>query len=219
MFVGHYGPALALKRWSPATPIVVLVLAVQLVDVAWATFVLTGIEHVRIVPGFTETNALDLYYMPYTHSLVGAALWALAAGAVTWFAMQRSLRPALAAGLAVFSHWLLDLIMHTHDLPLVDNSMKVGLGLWNYRWPALALELATLLAGCVVYARGTRPRDRIGGIGLWLFAAVLVVTQVGLLLGPQPPSPRANALSALAAYAAFALVARWIDRHREERAG
>ena len=41
--------------------------SVQLVDIAWSILVLLGIEKLRIVPGFTATNPLDLYYMPFTH--------------------------------------------------------------------------------------------------------------------------------------------------------
>jgi hypothetical protein len=52
----------------------VLFLAVQWLDVMWAPLVLMGIEKVRIVPGFTATNPLDLYYMPFTHSLMAALL-------------------------------------------------------------------------------------------------------------------------------------------------
>ena len=38
----------------------------QLLDVFWAIFIFLGVERVRIRSGFTQTNALDLYYMPYT---------------------------------------------------------------------------------------------------------------------------------------------------------
>jgi hypothetical protein len=62
---------------------------VQLLDAAWCFFVLLGIEKVRIVPGITATNPLDLYYMPYTHSLVGAALWSIAAGIPNTVAQRR----------------------------------------------------------------------------------------------------------------------------------
>src|SRR6185503_1593347 len=79
MFVGHYGPSFAIKAIRPAIPVWLLFVAVQLVDVAWAVLVILGIEKVRIVPGITASNPLDLYYMPYTHSLVAAVLWALAA--------------------------------------------------------------------------------------------------------------------------------------------
>jgi hypothetical protein len=37
---------------------------VQWLDVVWSAFVLLGIEKLRIVPGITEANAYDLYYMP-----------------------------------------------------------------------------------------------------------------------------------------------------------
>src|SRR5256886_13511425 len=71
MFVGHYGVSLAAKRGDRSIPLWVLFLAVQLLDVFWSLFVLLGVEKVRIVPGITASNPLDLYYMPYTHSLVG----------------------------------------------------------------------------------------------------------------------------------------------------
>ena len=76
MFVGHYGPSFLAKRLDPGIPLWALFLAVQLLDVFWAIFIFLGVERVRIVPGFTETNALDLHYMPYTHSLPGALAWA-----------------------------------------------------------------------------------------------------------------------------------------------
>jgi hypothetical protein len=80
MFVGHYGPSLAAKAAKNSTPLWVLFIAVQLLDVCWSFRVLLGIEKVRIVPGITATSPLDLYYMPYTHGFIGAALWSIAAG-------------------------------------------------------------------------------------------------------------------------------------------
>ena len=75
MFVGHYGVAFAVRSERNQIPLWVLFVAVQLLDFLWAPFVLLGIEKVRMVPGITATNSLDLYYMPYTHSLVGALFW------------------------------------------------------------------------------------------------------------------------------------------------
>src|SRR5207247_8939229 len=88
MFVGHYGVTCGAKKAEPAIPLWVLVIAVQLLDVLWAPFVLLGIEKVRIVPGFTASNPLDLYYMPYTHSLVAAIGWSVVA-----FLVYRAVRP------------------------------------------------------------------------------------------------------------------------------
>ena len=64
MFVGHYGVAFAAKRVAAPVPLWVYFLAVQWLDVVWSLLVLLGIEKLRIVPGITEANALDLYYMP-----------------------------------------------------------------------------------------------------------------------------------------------------------
>jgi hypothetical protein len=77
MFVGHYGVSFLAKGAEKSIPLWTLFIAVQLVDILWAIFVFVGIEKVRIVPGITATNPLDLYYMPYTHSLLGAFLWAI----------------------------------------------------------------------------------------------------------------------------------------------
>jgi membrane-bound metal-dependent hydrolase YbcI (DUF457 family) len=105
---------------------------VQFLDILWAPFVLLGIEGLRIVPGFTRSNALDLYYMPYTHSLVAALLWS-GVGSLAYQLPARPSQPRASAivGVAVFSHWVLDFIVHVPDLPLYDNSAKVGLGLWT----------------------------------------------------------------------------------------
>jgi hypothetical protein len=43
MFVGHYGPAFALKRVVPEASMSVLGAAVQLVDIAWAILIFAGI--------------------------------------------------------------------------------------------------------------------------------------------------------------------------------
>src|SRR6267142_289369 len=103
MFVGHYGVSFAAKKCAASVPLWVLFVAVQLLDFAWAPFVLLGIEKVRIVPGITATNPLDLYYMPYTHSLVAAILWSAAAFAVYRLAARGGNIAALVVAAAVFS--------------------------------------------------------------------------------------------------------------------
>src|SRR5262245_17226016 len=144
MFVGHYSVSFATKRADASIPLWVLFIAVQWLDVVWAPLVLLGIEKVRIVPGFTATNPLDLYYMPYTHSLVAAIIWSAAAAGVYRSAKPATPKASLLVGLAVFSHWVLDFIVHVPDMPLYDNRAKVGLGLWNEPILAFGLEAALL---------------------------------------------------------------------------
>src|SRR6266852_9049060 len=114
MFVGHYSVAFAARTDRNKIPLWVLFVAVQLLDFLWAPFVLLGIEKVRIVPGITASSPLDLYYMPYTHSLIGALVWSGLAFAIYRIAAgaRVSRTAALLVGFAVFSHWILDLIVH-----------------------------------------------------------------------------------------------------------
>jgi hypothetical protein len=128
MFVGHYGISFVAKSFARRIPLWLLFMAVQFVDVLWAIFVLLGIEKVRIRPGITATNPLDLYYMPYTHSLIAAFVWAGAGFVGYKFAGRSASRTALLVAAAVFSHWVLDLIVHRPDLPIYDDKYKVGLG-------------------------------------------------------------------------------------------
>src|SRR5437867_1822257 len=152
MFVGHYGVSFAAKKGAPSVPLWVLFISVQLLDCAWAPFVLLGIERVRIVPGITASNPLDLYYMPFTHSLLAAALWSAGAFAAYRLAAPKATRTAsLVVAAAVFSHWVLDFVVHRPDLPLYDDAAKVGLGLWNHPALALGLEIAVLFGGMWLY--------------------------------------------------------------------
>jgi hypothetical protein len=211
MFVGHYGVSFAAKKAEPAIPLWVLFIAVQLLDVLWAPFVLLGIEKVRIVPGFTASNPLDLYYMPYTHSLLAAIGWSVVAFLVYRFAV-RSAPPRAAAivGLAVFSHWVLDFLVHKPDLPLYDNTAKVGLGLWNLPAVALGLEALLLFGAMWLYVRHTARRT-----AMLVFGVVMLGIQVYVFFGPPPASDKAAAATALIGYAVFAVVIRALERRRD----
>lgn len=215
MFIGHYGISFAVKSVEKSIPLWLLFLAVQFVDVVWAILVLAGIEKVRIVPGITATNPLDLYYMPYTHSLVGAAVWSLIAFAAYKIARRSVTVGAVLVGLAVFSHWVLDLIVHRPDLPLYDNTAKVGLGLWDFPAIAFALEIAFLFAGIFLYLRVSRADGKIGRLGMPLLGIVLVGLQSIVFFGAPPESPSAAAITALFAYFLFAALAFWLERYRQ----
>ena len=213
MFVGHYGPALAGKSLRKSIPLWVLFLAVQLLDVFWSIFVLLGIEKVRIVPGITVTNPLDLYFMPYTHSLPAALLWSIAAGLI--YKSVRSSDGWLAAQIvagAVFSHWVLDLVVHRPDLALYDDTLKVGLGLWNYPVIASTLEIASLFAGMYLYYRTTTPIKAGGRYGMAIFGLAMLGLQAIAFFGAPPPSPNAAAITALTSYFLLAAIAYWLER-------
>jgi membrane-bound metal-dependent hydrolase YbcI (DUF457 family) len=214
MFVGHYGPGFLAKRADQSVPLWVLFLAVQLMDVFWSLFVLVGIEHVRIVPGFTKTNPLDLYDMPWTHSLPGSLGWSVLAAGVYWLA-TRNRRGSLLVGAAVFSHWILDLVVHKPDLALWDNTAKVGLGLWDYPVLTLIVEGALVFGGLAAYLQVTRTRPGSRAYSVPVLVVVVFALQVGMLVGPPPASDKAMAVTAFVSYFAIAGVVAWLERGRE----
>lgn len=211
MFVGHYGVSFAATKIAPSVSLAALFIAVQLLDVGWSVLVLLGVEKVRIVPGITATNPLDLYYMPYTHSLLAALLWSLAS-----FLLYRALargatsRSALVVGAAVFSHWVLDFLVHRPDLALYDDTAKVGLGLWDFPVIALGFEIAFLLGGLLLHFCASISRRT----PMLVFAAVMVAIQVYVFFGSPPASDRAAALTALGSYMVFAGVIAVLERRR-----
>ena len=215
MFVGHYAPSFAMRAVRPEAPLWLLFVAGQLVDIAWTVLVLAGIEKLRIVPGITAANPLDLYYMPYTHSLVAAAVWALVAAVVCRFLFRwRGWAVALSIAAVVLSHWFLDWLVHRPDLPLYDNTAKVGLGLWDYVGLSLGLEVLLLVGGLALYLAKTRPLSRLGRVGPVGLVVFMLAVQLSSLVGPYPPSPQVVAVSGLAMYLLFAVLAGWIDRQR-----
>src|SRR5215469_1299424 len=217
MFAGHYGVSLACKGVEQRLPLWLLFLAVQFVDILWSILILLGIEKVRVVPGITATNPFDLYYMPYTHSLVAAIMWsALVYGGYRM--LTRSSRPALLLALAVLSHWILDLLVHRPDLPLYDNAHKVGLGLWNYPMPTFALEAAILFGGMWIYMRSTKSGSFFGKYGMPIFGIVVLAVHWILFFGAPPGSSNATPVLLLVLYVGFASIAAWLERKRPMRA-
>jgi hypothetical protein len=169
----------------------------------------------RIVPGITEANAFDLYYMPYTHSVPGAlALSLLFGGVVAMAVRDRRGMTFVAVSAAAFSHWLLDLVVHVPDLPLYDNAAKVGLGLWRHVGLSFPLELVVLIAGAWIYTRAVPPAGLRGHNAMRGFVILLVLLQIYANFGPPPASENAMAIMALGFYAVLAAIAAWVEAAR-----
>ena len=217
MFVGHYAAGLALKKFEKRASLGILFLGVQFVDILFFPFVLLGIERINIVENFTDATHFELEYMPYTHSLVGSLFWAAKAYALFRWVVVKKKGVALVVALAVFSHWLLDLLVHTPDLPIwSDTSLKLGLGLWNSAIATYILEAAFLLVALWLYLRSTTATSKGGRYGMIVFVAVLLLVNIVNVFGPlQSDSKVALAASALGAYFLFAAIAFWLDKKRE----
>jgi membrane-bound metal-dependent hydrolase YbcI (DUF457 family) len=87
---------------------------------------------------------------------MAAGGWSAAAGVLTlllypYLKDAKWRAAALVAG-ATFSHWLLDVLVHRSELPLIGNtSATVGLALWNNMPTALAVEAAIVAFGLYLF--------------------------------------------------------------------
>jgi hypothetical protein len=118
----------------------------------------------------------------------------------------------LIIGIAVFSHWVLDLIAHPRDLAIYDNTWKVGFGLWNYRDPEFALEIALLAVGIMLYlTRNAMPGIR--KVAVIAFGVVLVVIQIGDTYVPRNPlTDKQTVMGVWIFYTLFVVVAFVIEK-------
>ncbi|MGB3562063.1 MAG: hypothetical protein WBH75_04750 [Thermoanaerobaculia bacterium] len=217
MFVGHYGAALALKGAESRASLGLLFLGVQFVDILFFPLVLAGVEQMNIVPGYTESTHFELAYMPFTHGLVVSVLWAalIAGGAFVALGDRPGRRSiALVLGAAVFSHWVLDLIVHTPDLPVLgDASTKLGFGLWANAPLTFLLEAALLLGGLWFYLRATTPKvgSRLSRFGMAGLVLLLIALNAYNLFGPPPAAFLEVFGFAMVSYLGLAGVAFWLD--------
>lgn len=217
MFIGHYSAAFAAAARADAPALGTLFIAAQLVDIGYFSLVLAGVEGLRIAPGLTVMNALDLYHMPYTHSLVATLMWATGFACLLRLTGARW-QSAAIGGAVVFSHWPLDWLVHTADLTIAGAPPKFGLGLWNHPFVAIPLELGITAAALSLYIRSARAATL--SLGLRSLIAFLVAIQAYNWLSPQPKIyDIAIPLSALCAYAAAVGLAIWADRKRIHHRG
>jgi hypothetical protein len=217
MFLGHYGVALALKRAEPKLSLGTLFVAVQLADLLWGIFILLGWEHARIIPGYTAVTPLEFFDYPISHSLVGAVLWGVAAAALyySWPTREtsRHWQAAIIVGIAVVSHFPLDVLAHVPDLPLAGtDSPKLGLGLWNHPLATTLTELLCLGIGLGIYLRYQSHRHPVRWVRLTVVVLVLLVTYFASRYGPLPPNVTVVAVSDIVLLLVLAALAAWADR-------
>ena len=208
MFIGHWAPALAVAARRPAPGVGMLFVAAQLVDWAFFGLLITGVERMRFSPGISAMNPMDLYHMPFTHSLLGSAAFAAAFAALVW-ALTKDRAAALLAGAVVLSHWFLDLLVHVPDLTLAGSPPKLGLGLWNHPMIEMPLELAITFGALWLYARARRP----AALRVWALASVLALLQAINWFGPvEPEVTLGTSLLAFFAYGLATLAAWWMGK-------
>lgn len=213
MFLGHHAVAFGAKKAAPQVKLGTLIFAAQFLDLLWPLLIIAGVEHVRIHPDATPFLRLDLYDYPVSHSLLTSIFWAVLIGGA-YFLLQKNKQGAFVVGCAVFSHWLLDFISHTPDLPLAPGTLPyVGLGLWNSTSATIISESLIFIVGIFFYFQSTRAKNSMGIILPWTLIVFLAVSYLASILGPPPPDANPVGWMALAQWI-FVPWGYWIDRYR-----
>ena len=213
MFIGHFGVAFAAKCVAPRTSLAAFVFAAEFLDLIWPIFLLTGFEHVRVVPGITKVQPLDFYDYPFSHSLSMVMGWGIVI-ALAYYLVRKNVRGAWVMSALVVSHWVLDFISHRPDMPLWPGGPKVGLGLWNSWVGSISVEVLIFAGAIWLYLHSPRPKDRVAAWALWSLIALLSLGWVAALLAPPPPDVHQLAIGALVIWITVPWAA-WADAHRE----
>jgi hypothetical protein len=218
MFIGHYGAAFAMRVSNPNGPrLGALFLAAQAVDFGFFGLSLFGIEKSAHNPNLEGFMPIDLYYMPFTHSLLPATLiWAVAGAFLAMSFAPKGQKAAfgLGVGLVIASHWFIDLLVHRPDLGVLWETPKLGFGIWNYPVLAMALEITTLAIPLALYVRKRGFRLLKSALPLLLLVTILLVAQAVNWFTPAPTELLATAIPPLLVFSLFALLAMWADRSK-----
>jgi hypothetical protein len=216
MFAGHIGAGLAIGSAERRINVGVFIFAAVLLDFVLWLFILLGWESVIIPADYTTTHQPEFVF-PYSHGLLASIAWSALAGTTAFFYYQRlekgRFRAAALISATVFSHWLLDALVHIAELPIAGaGSMKVGLGLWHSMPVALAAEALIAAAGLALFLSGaglSRAKK------LWLTVLCLVIlafTVIGMTVAPPPPSVNTMAATSLVTIAVVCALAGRLGR-------
>ena len=153
MIAGHFGFAAAVKSREPNTPLWALMLATVWLDVVFVPLYIAGIETTQAVDKAHTGYGASIIHADYTHSLVGMTVLSMILGLLAGLLWGR--RSGIVIGLVSASHWLLDLIVHRADMPVLPGNIgdlpRLGLGLWRYPQVSFGVELALVLVGAWLY--------------------------------------------------------------------
>ncbi|OPY38989.1 MAG: hypothetical protein A4E35_00221 [Methanoregula sp. PtaU1.Bin051] len=207
MFIGHFAVAYLLIALFPTVPPLVILFGVSFPDLLWPVVILTGREKVTVSPDNPLQNAIGFTSYPYSHSLVMGTLIAAVPGLAIAYVVSPLAGVVFVAASA--SHWVLDVVTHLRDLPVLGtgNDAKVGLGLWNYPKQAFVIELA-FYAGVTVLAAPPPLVVPLLSLGL-----AFHLINANSFLGFSKKNPftgRGYAVAALLGFLAFIGAAAWI---------
>ena len=214
MFLGHFAVGFGSQRFAPRVPLPILLIAALFSDILGPTLSLLGWEHARIAPGRTQFVPLDLYDIPWSHSLLTTVIWATVLALIYWLA-QTDVIGSIVIWLDAASHWMLDWITHRPDLPLAPGmAAHYGLGLWNSIAGTMAVEIGMFGLAMWMYTLSTEPQDRVGKYMLISYSVALLLVYVSIPFSSPPTIIRQMDFASLSSTIVFVNWAWWISSHR-----
>lgn len=169
MIAGHFGFAAVVKSRVPAAPTWALMLASVWLDVIFTPLFIAGVETMEPFGGGDGKGyGAAVIHADWTHSLVGAFLLATSFGLVCALPWGKKIGAVLGA--VVFSHWLLDLPLHHHDMPLLPGNAAqlplLGFGLWSVPVATASLELLLVGVGAWLYWKSASAATQTAGTSM-----------------------------------------------------
>ena len=192
----------------------VLIFAAFLADFLLGIFAALGMEQAHIPPDFRTRHYLTFTF-PYSHGMVALMAWGLLFGAVCcWVDRQDRVRAFWVIAALVFSHFLLDGLVHAPELPLLgESSPKVGLALWNHMGLELTLETLMALTGLIIYWR-LKGGTRVTRWGMAAFVVLLTALTWIQLVSTAAPTNSELIGSWILAPVVFSAIPYAFDRRR-----
>lgn len=163
--IGHFAAGFAAKPLAPEVPLWVLLAAGETNEILYFAFTALGIEAQADAQIDFERGMsyLTSTVNPWSHGLFMSAVWSILVALAALF-VYRNRRTAGLLGMIVFSHWILDFLMHS-NLPLFfDSSPLLGIGLEStgpgFMFMTI-LDLVLLGGGIALYWTNKKRTNRI----------------------------------------------------------
>jgi hypothetical protein len=171
MFIGHLAGAELLHALVPDVPAYVSLIGVGFPDLLWGVTILAGVESVKMGSSPLQRD-IEFTHYPISHSLVLTNLIALVPA--IGFGLVLGWQAGLVFVLASISHWLLDVIVHKRDLPVLGfgPDIRVGLGLWNWSRTSFFVEFAVVIAATLIFEPPAK--------WLWILVAALILHLINI---------------------------------------
>ena len=188
MFLGHYGIGMAAKKIAPKTSLGLLLTVGPMAGYPLAAFPALGHggspDHAQldqVLP--VGIQRLSPQPQPVDGGLLGPAL---VAGLYRLESELENFGGPGGFGRQPLGFGPSGPPAGSPPTPLGKTVM--GLGLWNYPIWTLTLEFIFFIVGFGLYMGCTEAKDKIGSVGPWALAVLLVSLYVATMVSPPPPN-------------------------------